>query len=156
MARTVNTGAASGDDYNDKPPSQAPMAPFLYPSTYHVYPITPPGPIVYTTGSGQNKVSHNYWYPGDNDWTASPNNIIEPDDSRYSTVGPNLDCPSLPILPETASKATVLATIDKMVPVNRGGTFINVGLQAGWWTLSPNWEGLWAIPICRSPTIRPT
>ena len=116
MARTATTGAQSGDDFNDKTPSQAAFTPFLYPSTYHVYPTT--GPIVYTTGSGANKVSHNYWYPGDNDWTVSPNNIQEPDQSNNS-VGPNLACPSLPILPETASKATVLSTINKMVPVVR-------------------------------------
>jgi hypothetical protein len=33
-----------------------------------------------------------------------------------------------------------------MVPVNRGGTFINLGLEAGWWTLSPSWLGLWGNP----------
>jgi Flp pilus assembly protein TadG len=141
MARTAKTGAQAGDDFNDKTPTQAPLTPFLYPSTYHIYP-TPAG-IQYTDSKGKKQV---YWYPGDNDWTASPNNIIEPDDSNHAgnnTVGPNLDCPSLPILPETASKATILATINKMVPVDRGGTFINLGLQAGWWTISPNWIGLW-------------
>ena len=30
-----------------------------------------------------------------------------------------------------------------MAATFRGGTFINLGLQAGWWTLSPNWVGLW-------------
>ena len=61
-------------------------------------------------------------------------------------VGPNLDCPTVPILPETASKATVAAVINSMVPVYRGGTFINLGLQAGWWALSPNWRGVWGDP----------
>jgi Flp pilus assembly protein TadG len=143
MARTTKTGASDGDDFNDKPPSQAAFTPFLYQSTYHAYPKS--GPIVYYTGSGKNQQAHNYWYPGDNDWTVSPNNIQEPDQSNNS-VGPNLDCPSLPILPETASKSAVAAVINKMVPVYRGGTFINLGLQAGWWTLSPNWQGLWGIP----------
>ena len=32
------TGASNGDDSNDKTPSQAPLTPFLYKSTYHVYP----------------------------------------------------------------------------------------------------------------------
>jgi hypothetical protein len=143
MARTAKTGAQDGDDFNDKTPSQAALTPFLYASTYHVYPKS--GPIVYYTGTGKNKVSHNYWYPGDNDWTVSPNNIQEPDQSNKS-VGPNLDCPSLPILPETASKAAVTTVINKMVPVYRGGTIISLGLQAGWWTLSPNWQGLWGDP----------
>lgn len=140
MARTARTGASDGDDFDDKPPAQAPFQAFLYASTYHVYPTS--GPIVYYTGTGRNRTAHNYWYPGDNDWTASPNNIQEPDQSNNS-VGPNLDCPSLPVLPETASKSAVAAVINQMVPVYRGGTFINLGLQAGWFTLSPNWQGLW-------------
>lgn len=142
MARTALTGASNGDDSNDKTPSQAALAPFLYKSTYHVYPNA--AGFQYTTGAGKNKVTHTYWYPGDNDWTASPNNIQEPDQSNNS-VGPNLVCPSLPVLPETASKSTVLATINQMVPVYRGGTFINLGLQTGWWTISPNWKGLWGL-----------
>jgi Flp pilus assembly protein TadG len=137
MARTAKTGAQDGDDFNDKTPSQAPFTPFLYTSTYHVY--------SYTTGTGKNKVTN--YYVGDNDWQSSTwtahNN--EPDSSNNS-VGPNLDCPSLPILPETASKAAVTTVINKMVPVYRGGTFISLGLQAGWWTLSPNWQGLWGDP----------
>jgi Flp pilus assembly protein TadG len=145
MSRTTATGAQDGDDFNDKTPSQAPFEPFLYASTYHVYPTS--GPIVYYTGTGKNRVAHNYWYPGDNDWLASTwtatNN--EPDASNNS-VGPNLDCPSLPILPETASKSTVSGVINRMVPVYRGGTIISLGLQAGWFTLSPNWQGLWGDP----------
>ena len=145
MARTAMTGASDGDDFNDKTPAQAAFQPFLYPKTYHMYPAS--GPIVYYTGTGKNKTAHNYWYPGDNDWqpsnwTATGN---EPDASNNS-VGPNLDCPSLAILPETASKATVAGVLNRMVPVYRGGTFINLGLQAGWWTISPNWQGLWGSP----------
>ena len=132
MARTARTGAHDGDDFNDKTPSQAPFTPFLYPSTFRAYKVTYSG----------NKT---YYYPGDNDWTASPNNIQEPDQSNNS-VGPNLGCPSLAVLPETASKSAVLAVVNKMVPVYRGGTFINLGLQAGWWTLSPDWRGLWGDP----------
>ena len=146
MARTANTGATNGDDFNDTPPSAGHyFEPFLYPSTYHVYPSA--AGIQYTTGTGKNKQTHTYWYPGDNDWQASTwtKTGNEPDSSNNS-VGPNLDCPSLPILPETASKAAVTTVINQMVPVYRGGTFINLGLQAGWWTLSPNWQGLWGDP----------
>ena len=143
MARTANTGATSGDDFNDVRPSSGHyFEPFLYQSTYHMYP-TPAG-IQYTTGTGKNKQTLSYWYPGDNDW--QPSNWTrtgnEPDAGNNS-VGPNLDCPSLAILPETASKSAVAAVINKMAPVYRGGTFINLGLQAGWWTISPNWQGLW-------------
>jgi Flp pilus assembly protein TadG len=146
MARTANTGATSGDDFNDAPPSAGHyFEPFLYASTYHIYP-TPAG-IQYTTGTGKNKQTLTYWYPGDNDWQASnwTKTGNEPDSSNNS-VGPNLDCPSLAILPETASKSAVATVINKMVPVYRGGTFINLGLQAGWWTISPNWQGLWGTP----------
>jgi Flp pilus assembly protein TadG len=138
MARTAATGAQDGDDFNDKTPAQASFKPFLWASTYHVYPTA--AGIRYGTG---NKLT--YWYPGDNDWTVSPNNIQEPDQSNNS-VGPNLGCPSLAILPETASKAAVTAVINQMVPVYRGGTIISLGLQSGWWTLSPNWRGLWGDP----------
>ena len=40
MARTAATGAQDGDDFNDKTPAQAPFKPFLYASTYHVYPTS--------------------------------------------------------------------------------------------------------------------
>jgi hypothetical protein len=149
MASTAKTGATNGDDSNDTPPSTGHYFwRFLYPSTYHdsKYHKT------YTTGTGTTKdpyVTHDYWYPGDNEWqpstwTATGN---EPDRSN-AAVGPNLDCPSLPIMPETASKSTVLTWLDKnhMIAIDRGGTFINLGLQAGWWTLSPAWRGLWGDP----------
>ena len=139
MARTANTGATNGDDSNDMPPSTGHyFEPFLYQSTYHHYSYT------YT----QNGQQHTYYYAGDNDWqpstwTATGN---EPDRSN-AAVGPNLDCPSLAVLPETASKTTVLTWLDRnhMIAIDRGGTFINLGLQAGWWTLSPSWQGLWGL-----------
>ncbi len=141
MARTAATGAQDGDDFNDKKPIDARFQPFLYQSTYHQYTYT------WQTGSGRNRVTHTYYYPGDNDWQSatwtSTNN--EPDSSNNS-VGPNLDCPSQPILPETASQATVRGVINSMVPVYRGGTIISLGLQAGWFTLSPTWQGLWGTP----------
>lgn len=146
MARTAATGAANGDDFNDTPPGPGHyFQPFLYPATYHLYPSA--AGIKYTTGSGKNKQTLTYWYPGDNDWQASTWTKAgnEPDVSNNS-VGPNLTCPSLPILPETASKTVVAAAINKMVPVYRGGTVISLGLQAGWWTLSPSWQGLWGLP----------
>jgi hypothetical protein len=129
MARTLETGAQIGDDLNDRTPTQAAFQPFLYASTYHAYP--------YTTSSGT------HYYVGDNDWTAT--NIRQPA-LGDSDVGPNLDCPTAPILPETVSKATVAAAINNLVPAYRGGTFINLGLQAGWWTLSPIWQGVWGDP----------
>jgi Flp pilus assembly protein TadG len=134
MARTTTTGAQSGDDFNDTPPAAPHLfEPFFYASTLNKY--------MCTTGKSPNQVTKSC---GDNDWKASPSNITEPA-SGDTSMGPNLDCPSLPILPETASKTTVLATINQMKPIYRGGTFINLGLQAGWWTLSPAWQGVWGL-----------
>ena len=154
MARTPNTGATNGDDSNDTPPGSGHyFMPFLYASTYHLYPN---GGISY----GNGRTRSTWWYPGDNDWVAANwtkngNGAISGDgksgvtnepDGGNEAVGPNLACPSLAILPETASKSTVSQLINQMVPVYRGGTFINLGLQAGWWTISPQWQGLWGTP----------
>jgi Flp pilus assembly protein TadG len=135
MARYDTVDAATGrtNDFTDVPPGAAPFTPFLYPSTAGLY----------TKTAGKKVISF-----GDNDWT--PGTITE---SRQSTiaqntaVGPNLGCPQnragggLAILPETASRTTVLNQINEMVANFRGGTFINLGLQAGWWTISPRWRG---------------
>jgi Flp pilus assembly protein TadG len=143
MARTANTGATDGDDFNDIAPSAGHyFKPFLYPDTYHQYPST--AGLQYTDSKGKKQT---WWYPGDNDWVpATWTKTGNEPDAGNTSVGPNLGCPSLPILPETASKTTVLATINKMVPVYRGGTIISLGLQAGWWTISQNWRGYWGDP----------
>jgi hypothetical protein len=124
MARYQN-----GNDFTDATPSQAPFTPFLYSSTKGKYLVK--GTAV----------------TGDNDWT--PTTITEASQATLpenTAVGPNLGCPPVPVLPLTASKAAVLNVVSQMVAVYRGGTFINLGLQAGWWTLSPNWRGLWGSP----------
>jgi Flp pilus assembly protein TadG len=135
MARydTVDSATGLTNDFTDVPPGGAPMTPYLYASTYGKYTVL-----------DKRKTA----YFGDNDWT--PGTITEAQQSslpQNTAVGPNLGCPQnstgggLPILPETASRATVLAEINQMVANFRGGTFINLGLQAGWWTLSPRWRG---------------
>ena len=118
----------TGDDFTDAPPKGpggVSFSPYLWPSTLGQYRV---GLIPIT---------------GDNDW--SPTLITEQmqDTLGNNSVGPNLGCSTLPVLPETASRSTVLNTVSQMVAVYRGGTFINLGLQAGWWTLSPRWQGLW-------------
>lgn len=135
MARydTVDIATGLTNDFTDVPPGSAPLTPYLYPSTLNKYTVMDKGKLVSF---------------GDNDW--SPGNVTESQQStlpQNTAVGPNLGCPQtnsgigLPILPETASRTTVLSTISKMVANFRGGTFINLGLQAGWWTLSPRWRG---------------
>ena len=141
MARydTVDPVTGLTNDFTDVTPNVAPFTPFLWPSTSYPtirYPVTKTVLKVTTTYS-----------IGDNDW--SPNNITEVNQStlQNAAVGPNLGCSQdtkgngLPVQPLVASRTTVLATINQMVANFRGGTFINLGLQAGWWTLSPNWRG---------------
>jgi hypothetical protein len=121
----------TGDDFTDANPAQSPFTPFFYPSTLNLYSV-----------KGKNgKVTP---IPGDDDW--SPSKITEnaqatmPDNTA---VGPNLGCSTASVLPLTASRSSVLSVISQMVANFRGGTFINLGLQAGWWTVSPNWRGVW-------------
>jgi Flp pilus assembly protein TadG len=124
MARTQNS-----NDFTDASPSTAPFTPFLYPSTLGKYMV------------GKTPIT------GDDDW--SPSHITEGQQSslpQNTAVGPNLGCPPLPVLGLQPSRNAALSLINKMVAVFRGGTFINLGLQAGWWTLSPNWRGLWGNP----------
>ncbi len=124
MARTQN-----GNDFTDAIPAQAPFTPFLYPSTLNEYYV------------GNKPIK------GDNDWSTS--NITEGQQATLpadTAVGPDLGCSPLPVLGLQPSRDAALSLIDKMVAVNWGGTFINLGLQAGWWTLSPNWRGLWGNP----------
>jgi Flp pilus assembly protein TadG len=153
MARYDTTDAATGltNDSTDVPPAGpggVPFLPFLYASTYPKYVVK----------DNKGNIAGTY---GDNDWT--PTNITEDRQVSLSdniAVGPNLGCPQsaivqstgkeapLPVLPLTASRAAVQAVISQMVANFRGGTFINLGLQAGWWTLSPRWRGAsgWGDP----------
>jgi hypothetical protein len=134
MARYDTVDPVSGltNDFTDVVPADAPFTPFLYPSTYNTYTVNDRG----ATG-----------HFGDNDWT--PGTITETQQQTLTNnaVGPNLGCTQtstgtpLPILPLTASRTTLMGTINQMVANYRGGTFINLGLQAGWWTLSPKWRG---------------
>ena len=77
---------------------------------------------IHNKGPGQDGPTN--YYTGDNDWQPSTwtkngtGGITNEPDGGDSAVGPNLGCPALPILPETASKNTILTTtINNMVPV---------------------------------------
>ncbi|UTW56013.1 Tad domain-containing protein [Kordiimonas sp. SCSIO 12610] len=62
---------------------------------------------------------------------------------EFDYRGPNKACSPLPIRPLTASKQSVLNTINAMEPFGFGGTTTNFGLVWGWRTLSPRWRGFW-------------
>lgn len=136
-ARVGYSGAPSDGDRNDYTPGEVPFRPFYYPSTLGIY-----------TRSG-NRV------PGDNDWarrlwnaTTTGTDAITESWHAYRgsyQVGPNVGCPSTPVLPLSTSKTAVLDTIQSMRATNRGGTMGNLGLLAGWWTLSPRWRSTWNL-----------
>jgi Flp pilus assembly protein TadG len=77
---------------------------------------------------------------GNNDWP--PVSDTGAYTNHNDLTGPNLGC-GHPVLPLTNDKRKVLDAIKRLRPVNRGGTMANLGLQAGWFTLSPAWRGWW-------------
>ncbi|MBB2156028.1 TadE/TadG family type IV pilus assembly protein [Gluconacetobacter diazotrophicus] len=154
-----NNSPAHIYDVNDANPIQAPFTPFYWPSTYHKY-------------SQSSWFGGTSWVVGDNDWILS-GGVVTPSSAARSLygqmaesplitsfpttsgslvtesglqVGPNLGCDPSPTLPETASRSVVEAHISSMPMMSRGGTMLPQALQAGWFTISPNWQGFWPNP----------
>jgi Flp pilus assembly protein TadG len=117
------------EDESDTPPTAVPFQPYLWPSTYGRY-----SPNI-----------------GDNEWTngtiTEPNPESPPSDATQNALGNNAKGPNLgcgrAILPLTASRTAVLTEIANLRATHRGGTMANLGLQMGWATISPRWQGLW-------------
>jgi Flp pilus assembly protein TadG len=134
-----------GEDQTDTPPGQAPFRPFLYPSTRAqtaaaAFGSTSKGPVF-----------------GDADWGTSPaitsSETADADDgdsqdpaqmwvTGNERKGPNVGC-GQPVAGLTNDRAALLRIIGQLQPSHRGGTMGNLGLQAGWMTISPRWRGLW-------------
>lgn len=119
---------ASDKDLTDAPPSSGGWPVYLAESTL------PGAPTCSTPVTSQ-----------DNDWcydgqgklvvkTQTPNEV--------TTIGPNRSC-GLPILPHQNDATALKSLINKMQPVNGGGTFGDLGLVWGWRILSPKWLNLW-------------
>ncbi len=151
-ARVGYPGAPVDGDRMDHPPGIHPFRPFLYRSTLGDY-----TQVTATRPAGTNTTTTVTRAPvaGDNDWarirwaadTVGQHAITE-DYQLWrgnNNVGPNLGCPATAILPLTASKTTVLNTIQSLRPSFRGGTMGNIGLLGGWFTLSPNWRAAWNL-----------
>jgi Flp pilus assembly protein TadG len=136
-ARVGYAGAPADGDGRDYSPQEVPFRPFLYRSTLGLYTLN------------KQRV------PGDNDWarklwsaTTTGGDAITEDWQSFRgnyQVGPNVGCPQTPVLPLTAGKTTVLDTIQSLRATFRGGTMGNLGLQAGWFTLSPRWRAAWGL-----------
>jgi hypothetical protein len=60
----------------------------------------------------------------------------------FVTAVHNVGC-GQPVAGLSNDRDRILSIIGALQPTNRGGTMGNVGLQAGWFTLSPRWRGLW-------------
>ncbi len=58
-----------------------------------------------------------------------------------------VDCPATPVQPLTKNSTALKKMIDTLAPV--GGTAGQIGLQWGWYMLSPNWNG--ALPAASEP-----
>ncbi|MCK8785742.1 Tad domain-containing protein [Roseomonas sp. NAR14] len=127
---------SGGEDMTDTPPTTAPFRPFLWTSTRNRY-----APWV-----------------GDNEWPTTSGTVTEanpespksdsqqhPNEGVYE-VGPNVGCERA-LTAMAQAKATLLAEIAALrAGPDRGGTITNQGLQWGWATLSPRWNGLWGVP----------
>ena len=111
-----------GEDTTDTPPRDAPFEPYLWKTTYGRYTSTDSNPV-----------------KGDNDW--QPTQDEKPD--HMTSPGPNLSCPPMRVLPLTSSKSAVQTVVASLRATGGGGTMGNMGLQTGWFTLSPRWKGLW-------------
>jgi len=138
---------ANGEDQTDTPPADAPFRPFLYPSTRS---------LTAQEAFGRNSRSNGPVF-GDADWGTAPQiisqEVPDPDDTdsmdpaqmwvpANNRKGPNVGC-GQPVAGLTNDRAALLSIINRLQPSSRGGTMGNLGLQAGWMTISPRWRGLW-------------
>lgn len=144
---------AGGEDQTETPPAVAPFRPFRYPSTR-----AQTAANAFGTRTTRGLVGPVF---GDADWGTTPaitsNETPDPDDTdnldpRFSWTsgnerkGPNVGC-GQPVAGLSNDRNRILSIIAALQPTNRGGTMGNVGLQAGWFTLSPQWRGLWGTSM---------
>lgn len=110
------------------------------------------------------------WCHGDNDWVNTPGNGPSgiANNAMYSylvgygltgskAIGPSILCAASSIQPLTASKSTLQTVLNNVqAPARSSGTTTVVGLQGAWYTLSPNFQGVWADPntaYANTPTL---
>jgi hypothetical protein len=158
-----------GHDITEASPGTAPFRPYFYPNSYQqhgrYWGSNPPAGQTNACSSSQAypaDANGARWCMGDNDWTApsahrqqnpfwqslrdtdAPVNAGVPGVSYW---GPNMLCALNPIQGPTASRAVVQAAVNAIdAPGRSGGTTTATGLQGGWFTLSPQWQGFWQSP----------
>lgn len=133
----------SNDDETEVSPQDHPFLQYYAEDTYGAYQKAGSG------NSGTCPVSSrygNYTYSngvcmGDNDWGAPSNVNTSRNPALFSglKMGPNRGCPST-IMPLTASRTTIMNKVNSLT-VDYSGTIVGLGLQGGWFTLSPDWRG---------------
>jgi Flp pilus assembly protein TadG len=156
----------NGHDTTDAAPTgNARFRPYFWPSTFRQVGTVGGGRCTtanaYPGNSNNNRFCH-----GDNDWTVGNSGPTQTQlNANYmydflrdqgmahdQSVGPNILCATTPIQPLTASRTTVNAALAAIqAPIRSGGTTTAVGLQGAWYTLSPNWQGVWQNPNANVP-----
>ena len=146
-AGCVQARWTNDDDETDTPPASHLFTPYFADDTYDRYGIN--------NSQTQNcYYAYNLYYSNgvcmsDNDWGA-PSSVQTSSNPLLKdglTFGPNRGCPA-PLLPLTASKSTILSMVNGLTTAY-SGTIIGLGVQGGWFTLSPQWRGSagWGDPI---------
>lgn len=157
----------NGHDISDAAPTTEAtrFRPYFWPTTFRQVGTVGGGRCTSTNAyPGSN--NNNRFCHGDNDWTvggvgptASELNgnymysfLVSAGMPASQAIGPNLLCNGSPIQPLTARRTTVEASVNAITaPVRSGGTTTAVGLQGAWYTLSPNWQGIWQNPNAGIP-----
>lgn len=139
----------NGYDLTEDNPTTKPFKPLFWKTTYRMHPYQACTSTGCTT----------QYYLGDNDWhsgyvTDTGNGGAKPAHSNLP-VGPNLGCPNQALLPLTESKSAVGARVASLVATGGIGTVTAQGLQWGWLTLSPLWQGHWGLAPARDGAARP-
>lgn len=131
------------NDSNDALPAVEGWSAFLWESTIEQFenPYHDPDEGAYDE---DDPATWGEYLNGDNQWDPAGLESAIRDENSWENdgTGPNLGCGPA-ITPLVASKTTVLAAIDEMLPWHRGGTMANLGLAWGWRVLSPSWRGMW-------------
>ena len=137
----VESRYGSGNDVTEANPYTVPFEPYFSPDTYNKSGSKPCSINGYSYSNGV--------CMGDNDWSnaslAESQNPLNETGTAFGSnqlvPSPNQSCPATPILPLTASRTTVNQTVNAMTAPPGIGTIIGLGVQGGWFTLSPSWRG---------------
>jgi hypothetical protein len=159
----------NGTDLSEAAPTGggSKFRPYYWPSTYKLVGTTATSRC--TSTNAYPAIGTTVYCDGDNDWDAGNGNgapaqsdlsgnymynylHVTDSMSQSQSVGPSILCAITSIQPLTASRTTVQNAVNAIqAPKTAGGTTTVVGLQGAWYTLSPNWQGIWQDPNAAIP-----